>query len=43
MNIIFKRGMGIAEKTCKKRRDRWDGNVNHKSLFRLSAMVCPTL
>jgi len=29
----FKRRIGIAEKTYKTRRDRWGGNVNHKSLF----------
>jgi len=28
--IIFKQGIEIAEK---KPRDRWGGNVNHKSLF----------
>ena len=30
---IFKMGIGIAEKSHETRRDRWDGNVNHKSLF----------
>ena len=29
----FKGGIGIAEKTYKTRRNRWGGNVNHKSLF----------
>ena len=29
----FKMGIGIAEKSHKTRRDRWGGNVNHKSLF----------
>jgi len=29
-NKNFKQGIGIAEDT---RRDRWGGNVNHKSLF----------
>jgi len=29
----FGRGIGIAEKTYKTRKDRWGGNVNHKSLF----------
>jgi len=35
MNEIenFKRGIGIAEKTQKTRKDCWGGNVNHKSLF----------
>jgi len=30
---IFKQGIGIAEKSQETRRDRWGGNVNHKSLF----------
>jgi len=30
---FFERGIGITEKTYKTRRDRWGGNVNHKSLF----------
>ena len=34
-NKIFKQGMGIAEKSREARRDCWDDNVNHKSLFRL--------
>ena len=29
---VFKRGIGIT-KTHETRRDRWGGNVNHKSLF----------
>jgi len=29
----FKRRIGIAEKSHETRRDRWGGNVNHKSLF----------
>ena len=32
-NKIFKQGIGIAEKSQETRRDRWGGNVNHKSLF----------
>ena len=34
----FKIGIGIAEKSHKTRRDRWGGNVNHKSLFWLSVI-----
>ena len=30
-NKIFKQGIGIAEKSQETRRDRWGGNVNHKS------------
>ena len=30
---IFKQGIGIAEKSLERRRDRWGGNVNPKSLF----------
>jgi len=33
INKIFKQGIGIAEKNLETRRDHWDGNVNHKSLF----------
>jgi len=32
-NENFKKGVGIAEKSYKTRRDRWGGNVNDKSLF----------
>jgi len=33
-NKIFKKqGIGIAEKSQETRRNRWGGNVNHKSLF----------
>ena len=32
-NKIFKQEIGIAEKSQETRRDRWDSNVNHKSLF----------
>jgi len=31
----FKRGIGIAEKSHETRRDRWGGNVNHKSYLTL--------
>ena len=34
--IIFKQGIGIAEKSQETRMDRWGGNVN---LFRLS-VIC---
>ena len=33
INLIFKQGIGIAEKSQETRRDCWGGNVNHKSLF----------
>ena len=29
----FKQGIGIAEESQETRRDRWCGNVNHKSLY----------
>jgi len=32
-NNFLKQGIGIAEKIQEKGRDRWGGNVNHKSLF----------
>jgi len=32
-NKIFKQGIGIAEKSQETRKDHWDVNVNHKSLF----------
>jgi len=32
-NKIFKQGIGIADRSQETRRDRWSGNVNHKSLF----------
>jgi len=32
-NKVFKQGIGIAEKSKETRKDRWGGNVNHKSLF----------
>jgi len=35
---IFKQGIGIAEKSQETRRNRWGGNVNHKSLFWLHKM-----
>jgi len=31
--FFFKQGIGIAKKGQETRRDHWDGNVNHKSLF----------
>ena len=30
---ISREGIGIAEKSHETRRDRWNGNVNHQSLF----------
>jgi len=30
-NKFFNQGIGIAEKSQETRRDRWGGNVNHKS------------
>ena len=35
-NKIFKQEIGIAEKSQETRMDRCGGNVNHKSLSRLS-------
>ena len=32
-NKIFKQGIEITEKSQETKRDRWGGNVNHKSLF----------
>jgi len=33
LKILNKEYIGIAEKSKETRRDRWGGNVNHKSLF----------